>query len=95
MKRRFFGYVVVCEGCCVDLKYDQDGKDWESCSEKVTASAPIYSSAKEATEAGLKVSVRKQAGAKACFNKNGKSWTGVDLENWAPNKHRVFTYEMK
>lgn len=96
MKRRFFGYVVVCDGCCTDLKWDGSGEDWKDCSEKVTASSPHYPTRKEAEAAGLKVVTRKRAGWKACKTKWGASWkTDVPLENLGPNAYRVFTYEMK
>lgn len=94
-KKRYFGYVVVCDGCCTDLKYDEGGDDWKSCSEKVSASVPQFATSKEALEAGLQVAKRKQAGAKASKTKWGKSWSGVDLDKWAPNQYRVFTFEMK
>jgi hypothetical protein len=96
MKKRYFGYVVVCEGCCVDLKYDEGGEDWKTCSEKVSASPPQFATAKAALEAGLKVAKRKRAGWKACKTKWGASWTeaGEDLAKLTPNTFRVFTYEV-
>jgi hypothetical protein len=50
--KRWFGYVLVCDGCCIDIKHV---KDFTPCGViDNVASEPMYSSEAEALEAGLK-----------------------------------------
>lgn len=51
MKRKFFGYVLVCDGCCTDIKLEAWGSGTCGVVETKT-SFPIFKSSREALKEG-------------------------------------------
>lgn len=53
MKTRYFGYILYCEGCAIDIKYGSF-KEGPCGALDSVVSDPIYSTAAEALKAGRK-----------------------------------------